>query len=102
MTEIESEPGTGLLERLQRFLWDIGGIIILAFALMTLLGLMLPELTRGVLLSWWSEFLWLWLRKPAAGSAPTGTAEISNGVQSTARQSSRPPSGLEMSKRWTW
>jgi S-DNA-T family DNA segregation ATPase FtsK/SpoIIIE len=60
MTEIESEPGTGLLERLQRFLWDIGGIIILAFALMTLLGLMLPELTRGVLLSWWSEFLWVW------------------------------------------
>ena len=27
-------------------------------------------------------------RKPAAGSAPTGTAEISNGVQSTARQTS--------------
>ena len=36
------------------------------------------------------------------GSAPTGTAEISKGVQSTARHSSRPPSGLEMSKRWTW
>ncbi len=60
MTEIESESGTGLLARLQRFLWDIGGVVILAFALMTLLGLMLPELTRGVLLSWWSEFLWVW------------------------------------------
>ncbi len=41
-------------------------------------------------------------RKPAAGSAPTGTAEISKGVQSTARQISRWPSGFEISKRWTW
>lgn len=60
MTEIESEPGKGFLARLQRFLWDIGGVVILAFALMTLLGLVLPELTRGVLLAWWSEFLWVW------------------------------------------
>ncbi len=60
MTELESETGSSLQTRLQRFVWDIGGIVIVAFALMTLLGLMLPELTRGVLLTWWSEFLWVW------------------------------------------
>jgi DNA segregation ATPase FtsK/SpoIIIE, S-DNA-T family len=49
-----------LLVRLQRFLWDIGGVVVLAFALMTLLALALPDLTRGVLLSWWARFLWIW------------------------------------------
>ena len=40
-------------------------------------------------------------RKPAAGSAPTGTAEISKGVQSTARQTSGALAGRLTSKRWT-
>lgn len=49
-----------LLGRLQRFLWDVAGVMVLAFALMTFLALALPELTRGVLLTWWARFLWVW------------------------------------------
>ena len=43
----------------QRFAWDIGGVIALAFALMT--GLALFELTGGILLTWWSQVLRSWL-----------------------------------------
>src|SRR5512145_1072821 len=46
--------------RFQRFFWDIIGVGALALALMTLLGLVLPELATGVLLLWWTEVLWLW------------------------------------------
>lgn len=47
--------------RFQRFAWDVGGVLLLAFALMSLLSLVLPELTRGALLTWWSGQLWVWL-----------------------------------------
>lgn len=43
----------------QRFAWDIGGVIALAFALMT--GLALFDLTGGILLTWWSQVLRSWL-----------------------------------------
>lgn len=46
--------------RFRRFAWDIAGVATLAFALMTLLALMLPQLTSGVLLAWWADVLWLW------------------------------------------
>lgn len=49
-----------LLVKIQRYLWDIGGVVLLAFALMTLLALAAPELTRGILLLWWARFLWIW------------------------------------------
>ncbi len=57
-------PTQGLLTQLsgtmQRYLADIGGVVLLAYVVMTLLALALPELTRGVLLSWWAGFLWVW------------------------------------------
>ena len=51
---------TQLFGKMQRYLWDIGGVVLLAFALMTLLALAFPEVTRGVLLLWWAKFLWIW------------------------------------------
>ena len=57
---LDSDSTAGLLSRFERFLWDIAGVVILAFSLMSLLALVLPELTRGVLLSWWANFLWVW------------------------------------------
>ncbi len=61
----EDEPRLGdavmqVLARLQRFAWDILGILTLALTLMTLLGLTLPELAEGVLLKWWVGLLRLW------------------------------------------
>jgi len=59
----QSPPFDGtlrLLTRFERFAWDIGGVIALAFTLMTLLALVLPQLTHGVLLSWWAGKLQLW------------------------------------------
>jgi len=47
--------------RFQRFAWDIAGVGTLAFSLMTLLGLLLPDLAGGVVLTWWAQFLWFWL-----------------------------------------
>ena len=54
------EKTVRLLTRFERFTWDVGGVIALAIALMTLLALTLPQLTRGVLLSWWADHLQLW------------------------------------------
>lgn len=56
----QSGLGFKLFARFQRFAWDIVGVFVLAFALMTFLALLLPELTQGALLVWWAEFLWLW------------------------------------------
>ena len=47
--------------RFQRFTWDIAGVAGIAFALMTLLGLLLPDLASGILLSLWAELLQGWL-----------------------------------------
>lgn len=48
------------LTRYQRFAWDVGGVLLLALALMSLLAIILPEITSGVLLSWWANFLATW------------------------------------------
>jgi S-DNA-T family DNA segregation ATPase FtsK/SpoIIIE len=47
--------------RFERFAWDVGGVLLLATALMTLMALFFPELTRGALLTWWSRVLRHWL-----------------------------------------
>ncbi|HUF37205.1 MAG TPA: DNA translocase FtsK [Anaerolineales bacterium] len=49
----------GIWLRFQRFFWDVGGIFILAFALMTLLALL--GITGGALLTPWSALLLRWL-----------------------------------------
>lgn len=59
--EPQASLTTRLISRLQRFAWDVGGVLLLAFALMSLLALVLPELTRGAFLTWWSRQLWVWL-----------------------------------------
>ncbi len=43
--------------RFQRFTWDVAGVVLLAVALMTLLTIILPELTGGVLLQAWGGLL---------------------------------------------
>ena len=48
------------LTHFQRFAWDVGGILLLALALMTLLAILLPEAASGVLLGWWAGFLATW------------------------------------------
>jgi S-DNA-T family DNA segregation ATPase FtsK/SpoIIIE len=48
--------------RFRRFAWDVGGILLLAFALMTLLALAAPKLAGGFLLDWavfWRKWLGL-------------------------------------------
>lgn len=55
-----SDLALRLLTRLERFGQDILGVALLALALMTLLSLLVPELTGG-LLAWWAGWLKLWL-----------------------------------------
>ena len=45
---------------LRRFAWDVAGIVTLSFGLMTLLAIIAPSLTAGVVLSWWSATLTTW------------------------------------------
>jgi len=46
-----------LMARFERFFWDIGGVIALALALMTLLGSLFPQFTGGLLLRSWISWL---------------------------------------------
>jgi hypothetical protein len=59
----EPQPKIGLptliIIRLQRFARDIAGVIMLAASLMTLLALLIPDLT-GDLLRWWIGILRVW------------------------------------------
>jgi DNA segregation ATPase FtsK/SpoIIIE, S-DNA-T family len=48
------------LTHFQRFSWDVGGILLLALALMSLIAIVLPEAASGVLLGWWAGFLATW------------------------------------------
>ncbi|MBN1536044.1 MAG: DNA translocase FtsK [Anaerolineales bacterium] len=50
---------TRLKNTLQHYGWDVGGVLALAFALMTFLAIILPDLTGG-LLNRWTQFLTLW------------------------------------------
>jgi len=49
-----------VISRFQRFGWDIAGVFALAVAAMTLLGLFLPEFSKGFLLIWWIGFAEVW------------------------------------------
>jgi len=53
------DAAVSLFARFRRFGWDIGGVIAIAFGLMTLLAMLWPHLTAG-LLDWWTEILWSW------------------------------------------
>jgi len=46
--------------RFERFAMDIGGVLILAATVMTLLGFLIPELAGGRLLMWWIKILGQW------------------------------------------
>ncbi len=46
--------------RFERFAWDMGGVSLLAISVMTLLALVLPKLTGGKLLLWWTNLLQHW------------------------------------------
>jgi S-DNA-T family DNA segregation ATPase FtsK/SpoIIIE len=46
--------------RFERFAWDVGGVILLAISVMTLLALFLPQLAGGKLLVWWITVLRHW------------------------------------------
>ena len=49
--------GVGFLARFQRFTWDFVGVFLLAFALITLVALFLPELSGGALIILWRNFV---------------------------------------------
>jgi S-DNA-T family DNA segregation ATPase FtsK/SpoIIIE len=46
--------------RFERFAWDVGGVSLLAISVMTLLALLLPQLTAGNVLNWWTTMLRRW------------------------------------------
>jgi DNA segregation ATPase FtsK/SpoIIIE, S-DNA-T family len=46
-----------IMARFQRFTWDFVGVVLLAFALLTLIALFMPELTGGRLITLWRTFL---------------------------------------------
>jgi S-DNA-T family DNA segregation ATPase FtsK/SpoIIIE len=46
--------------RFERFAWDVGGVALLAVAVMTLLALIVPQLAGGELLVWWTSVLRRW------------------------------------------
>ncbi len=54
------EKSLRLLARFRRFYWDIGGVACLALAFMTLLALLIPSWSAG-LLRWWVDSLQRWL-----------------------------------------
>jgi S-DNA-T family DNA segregation ATPase FtsK/SpoIIIE len=49
-----------LFARFQRFAWDLAGIVLLVIALLTLMSLVIPELTSGRVLVAWNKFLSAW------------------------------------------
>jgi S-DNA-T family DNA segregation ATPase FtsK/SpoIIIE len=57
--DASTDLATRFFVRFQRFTWDIAGVLVLALALMTLLALLFPNLTSG-LLHWWAGTLMVW------------------------------------------
>jgi S-DNA-T family DNA segregation ATPase FtsK/SpoIIIE len=55
-----SDIGLKIWIRFERFAWDVGGVTLLAIAVMTLLALLLPQLAGGKLLVWWTDILRRW------------------------------------------
>lgn len=48
------ERSLSVAMRFERYVWDIGGILSLALALMTLIAITVPQISRGVVLDWWA------------------------------------------------
>ena len=51
------DQGVGFLARFRRFTWDFVGVFLLALALITLIALILPELTGGIVITLWRNFI---------------------------------------------
>ncbi|OQY35972.1 MAG: hypothetical protein B6I38_00740 [Anaerolineaceae bacterium 4572_5.1] len=47
--------------RFRHFAWDVGGVLILAISVMTLLAILWPNLVEGSMLFAWARFVRLWL-----------------------------------------
>ncbi len=61
--DIENAPGLSntsyrILGTLQRYVWDIVGVIMLTAGLLTLLAML--DLTQGVVTTWWADLLQRW------------------------------------------
>ena len=55
-----SEIALNLWMRFERFAWDVGGVILLAVSVMTLVAVLLPQLAGGKLIIWWTSHLRHW------------------------------------------
>ena len=56
-----SESLQGLWNRMRKYSWDIGGILLIAFALMTLIGTLFPQMVKGSALLRWVNVIRLGL-----------------------------------------
>lgn len=54
------ERSISIALRFERYAWDVGGVLLLALALMTLLAITVPHISRGVILDWWAVRLLGW------------------------------------------
>jgi S-DNA-T family DNA segregation ATPase FtsK/SpoIIIE len=52
-----SQDGIGPTSRIERLSWDVVGVLLLATALITLVALVMPELTGGILINVWRKFI---------------------------------------------
>ena len=50
----------GIWLKFKRFAWDVGGIILLAISVMTVLAVISPKLAEGFVIQWWVEVLRHW------------------------------------------
>ncbi|MCJ7715766.1 MAG: hypothetical protein MUO54_04505 [Anaerolineales bacterium] len=57
----QSKSFQGIWNRLKNYSWDIGGILLLAFSVMTLIATLLPGLVEGSVLLWWTNIIRLGL-----------------------------------------
>ena len=71
--------------RFRRFAWDIGGVLLVAVALMTLLALFAPDFANGIVLQWWINGVRHWFGWGAflvvIASGAAGLAMIRKGVE---------------------
>jgi DNA segregation ATPase FtsK/SpoIIIE, S-DNA-T family len=52
-----SRDGFGSTSRFERLSWDVVGVLLLAIALITLVALVMPELTGGILINVWRKLI---------------------------------------------
>jgi S-DNA-T family DNA segregation ATPase FtsK/SpoIIIE len=58
--ETTSDRLVRIMLRFERLAWDIGGVLLIALSLMTLVALVIPSLAQGVVLTQWTHFLRRW------------------------------------------